>query len=119
MDDIAKYSDKVIVMDDGKILMVGTAYEVFSQRELLSSRGLGMPCIMELASKYMRKNQSWQAFFRHERHEARAQKAHHGAQLLDRSLLSQVMGKQREDRIHLQVRNAKYYVPSNHLVMNS
>lgn len=51
MDDIAKYSDKVIVMDDGKILMVGTAYEVFSQRELLSSRGLGMPCIMELASK--------------------------------------------------------------------
>ena len=51
MDDIAKYSDKVIVMDDEKILMVGTAYEVFSQRELLSSRGLGMPCIMELASK--------------------------------------------------------------------
>ncbi len=51
MDDVAKYSDKVIVMDDGKILMVGTAYEVFSQRELLSSRGLGMPCIMELASK--------------------------------------------------------------------
>lgn len=51
MDDIAKYSDKVIVMDDGKILMVGTAYEVFSQRELLSSRGLGMPCIMELATK--------------------------------------------------------------------
>lgn len=51
MNDIAKYSDRVIVIDDGKILMLGTPYEVFSQRELLNSIGLGMPCIMELAAQ--------------------------------------------------------------------
>ncbi len=55
MDDIARYSDKVIVMDEGNILMMGTPYEVFSKRELLSSKGLGVPSMMELAAELKEK----------------------------------------------------------------
>ena len=41
-------ADKVIVMDDGKIVMQGTPREVFSQVDLLHSIGLAAPETVEL-----------------------------------------------------------------------
>lgn len=43
MGDIAALCDKVIVMDQGKILMVGTPREVFREVELLERIGLDLP----------------------------------------------------------------------------
>lgn len=48
MDEAAK-SDRVIVMDDGKIILDNTPKEVFSQVELLKSIGLDVPQVTELA----------------------------------------------------------------------
>lgn len=43
MTDIANLSDKVMVMDKGKLLMVGTPKEVFAQADRLEEIGLGAP----------------------------------------------------------------------------
>ncbi|MBP6492051.1 MAG: energy-coupling factor transporter ATPase [Clostridia bacterium] len=43
MGDIAKLSDKVLVMDRGKLALTGTPSEVFRQADLLESLGLGLP----------------------------------------------------------------------------
>lgn len=43
MADVAKLSDRVLVMDNGKIAMQGTPREVFSHEDELSSMGLGVP----------------------------------------------------------------------------
>ena len=43
MADVAKLSDRVLVMDKGKIAMQGTPREVFSHEDELSSMGLGVP----------------------------------------------------------------------------
>lgn len=48
MNDIARLSDKVVVIDSGKLVTVGTPIEVFSQDELLSSVGLDLPPITRL-----------------------------------------------------------------------
>ena len=47
MSDVAEMSDKVIVIDSGKLVTVGTPMEVFSQGELLKSIGLDLPPITE------------------------------------------------------------------------
>ncbi len=49
MNDIARMSDKVIVMNHGKLVMDGTPVEVFSREKELRSMGLALPDAMELA----------------------------------------------------------------------
>ncbi len=48
MADVAQLSDKVIVMSEGKAVMVGTPKEVFARRERLAELGLGVPPVTEL-----------------------------------------------------------------------
>ena len=48
MDDIARMSDKVMVMDRGKLVMEGTPAEVFSRGDELKSIGLALPSSMEI-----------------------------------------------------------------------
>lgn len=48
MADIARMSDKVLVMDSGHMVMIGTPKEVFSNREELSRVGLDLPPITQL-----------------------------------------------------------------------
>ncbi len=43
MDDIARMADKILVMDNGRLAMQGTAEEIFSQEEKLASMGLALP----------------------------------------------------------------------------
>ncbi len=48
MADVAELSDKVMVMNDGKLEMFGTPEEVFLQKERLENIGLNTPPITEL-----------------------------------------------------------------------
>lgn len=48
MADVASLSDKVMVMDDGKLVMVGTPREVFAKRARLAEIGLSVPPVTEL-----------------------------------------------------------------------
>jgi len=45
---IAEFSDRVIVMDDGRIAMTGTPSEIFSQIERMHGIGLAVPQVSEL-----------------------------------------------------------------------
>ncbi len=47
MGDIAALSDKVLVMDQGKLIMEGTPAEVFSNREKLNEIGLDVPPLVD------------------------------------------------------------------------
>ncbi len=49
MNDIARMSDKVIVMDHGRLAMDGAPAEVFSREKELKSMGLALPDSMEIA----------------------------------------------------------------------
>ena len=51
MNDIARMSDKVLVMDHGKVVMDGTPAEVFSRGEELKAIGLDIPDSMEMAAR--------------------------------------------------------------------
>ena len=51
MGDIAEMADKVIVIDGGRLVTVGTPEEVFSQGELLKSVGLDLPPITEFCNE--------------------------------------------------------------------
>ena len=48
MDEVI-HADKVIVMDDGKVVMQGTPREVFSNVEKLKKHRLDVPQVTELA----------------------------------------------------------------------
>ena len=48
--DEAAQCDRVVVVDDGKIILVGTAREVFTHVQLLKSRGLDVPQSTDLAN---------------------------------------------------------------------
>ncbi len=48
MADIARMSDKVLVMDSSKMIMMGTPKEVFSRKQELSEVGLDLPPITQL-----------------------------------------------------------------------
>ena len=50
MGDIARLSDKVLVMQGGRLLMQGTPKEVFSREEELSAVGLALPPVAQLMS---------------------------------------------------------------------
>ncbi|HHU16644.1 MAG TPA: energy-coupling factor transporter ATPase [Clostridiales bacterium] len=43
MGDIARLTNKILVLDSGKLVMVGTPAEVFSQADYIESLGLGLP----------------------------------------------------------------------------
>ena len=49
MEDIARYADRIIVMDDGRIVMDGKPREIFSRVKELKSHGLDVPQATELA----------------------------------------------------------------------
>ena len=51
MADVARLSDRVLVMDKGKIAMQGTPREVFSHEDELSSMGLGVPPVRDILKK--------------------------------------------------------------------
>lgn len=55
MDDIAQISDKVMVMDRGKLVLEGTPAEVFSKEKELKSIGLALPSSMEIVSRLREK----------------------------------------------------------------
>lgn len=48
MEDMAKYSDKVLVIKEAKKYMYGTVDEIFSQAQLLKDAGLSIPQITKL-----------------------------------------------------------------------
>ena len=56
MEEIAAVCDKVLVLNDGKLVSFGTTKEVFSEHEKLKSLGLNVPMItnifIELSKKY-------------------------------------------------------------------
>ena len=51
MNDIARLTDQVLVMDHGKLVMDGTPAEVFSRGEELRQIGLAVPEAMEIAEQ--------------------------------------------------------------------
>ncbi len=51
MNDIARMSDQILVMDHGKLVMDGSPQEVFSREEELRKIGLSVPDAMEIAGK--------------------------------------------------------------------
>ena len=51
MADIARLSDRVLVMDHGKLVLDGTPAEVFGHREYLRNIGLSVPPVMEIMSR--------------------------------------------------------------------
>lgn len=48
MEDIAVYSDEIIAMSGGSVLVSGTPEEVFTQSELLASSGLDIPQVTDV-----------------------------------------------------------------------
>jgi len=47
MADIARLSDKIVVIDSGRLVTVGTPYEVFSKKEQLREVGLELPPVTQ------------------------------------------------------------------------
>ena len=55
MADIAKLSDKIIVIDSGKMVTVGTPKEVFSRKDELRAVGLDLPPVTEFTESLREK----------------------------------------------------------------
>ena len=55
MNDIARMSDQVLVIDKGHLAMDGTPQEVFSREEELKSMGLALPDAAEIVSRLRKK----------------------------------------------------------------
>ena len=51
MEDMAKYCDKILVMNRGKAFLYGTPSEIFSNAHLVKSVGLGVPQVTRLMQK--------------------------------------------------------------------
>ena len=51
MEDMARYCDRLVVMNDGEIFMEGTKEEVFGEAERLMQIGLGVPQITRLVAR--------------------------------------------------------------------
>ena len=51
MEDIARYADKVLIMNDGKILSFDSVEETFKRASMLRSVGLDVPKIYEVFLK--------------------------------------------------------------------
>ena len=48
MEDVAKFADRLLVMHNGKIEMVGKPEDIFKNRDRLKEIGLGVPVVTEL-----------------------------------------------------------------------
>lgn len=55
MADVAALADKVMVMDRGRLLMMGTPKEVFAQKDRLKEAGLSAPPVTELMAELKEK----------------------------------------------------------------
>ena len=55
MDDVAKFADRIFVMNHGRLEMQGTPNEVFAQEERLKAIGLDVPAVTTLAGELNRK----------------------------------------------------------------
>ena len=55
MADVAKLSDKIVVIDSGKLVTIGTPKEVFSKKEELWSVGLDLPPVTEFTESLREK----------------------------------------------------------------
>lgn len=55
MEDMARYCDRILVMNDGKVFMCGTCEEIFSEAERLESVGLAVPQITKLMLELKRR----------------------------------------------------------------
>jgi len=51
MDDVARLADKVLVMESGRLEMIGTPSEIFSQKNKLQAMGLSIPEATELIGR--------------------------------------------------------------------
>lgn len=49
MEDIARFVDRIIVMDKGKVVLDGDKYHVFTEIDLLEKIGLGVPQVTKLS----------------------------------------------------------------------
>ena len=55
MADIARLSDKVLVIDNGRLVLDGTPFEVFSQHETLKKVGLALPPVTQFTEELREK----------------------------------------------------------------
>lgn len=55
MEDMARYCDRILVMNGGKVFMYGTCEEIFSEAERLESVGLTVPQITKLMLELKRR----------------------------------------------------------------
>ena len=55
MEDMAMYCDRLLVMNDGRLVMDGTRGEIFSRAEELGSLGLDVPEVTKLAAALARR----------------------------------------------------------------
>ena len=55
MEDMARYCDRILVMNGGKVFMYGTCEEIFSEAERLESVGLAVPQITKLMLELKRR----------------------------------------------------------------
>ena len=51
MEDLAEYSDRMIVLDDGKKILDGSPVQVFAEREMLETCGLDVPEAVKFADR--------------------------------------------------------------------
>ena len=51
MEDVAEMSDRIIVMDHGKVALTGTPEEVYSHKTELDEMGLGVPPVAEIMAQ--------------------------------------------------------------------
>ncbi len=52
MDDMAVLADRIVALQDGKIVADGTPKEVFANRELIKNIGLDLPCATRLSDMF-------------------------------------------------------------------
>lgn len=55
MDDVARYTDRIVAMDNSKLRFDGTPDEVFTHAEELKAMGLNIPQVTELSLKLREK----------------------------------------------------------------
>ena len=55
MDDVARFADRIFVMNHGRLEMQGTPDEVFAQEERLRAMGLDVPAVTTLAGELSRR----------------------------------------------------------------
>ena len=55
MEDVAKYCDRLFVLNEGELMLKGTLAEVFSHADMLKKIGLSVPQVTEMALKLRKK----------------------------------------------------------------